>query len=127
MDPYLRPVSPQVLENGVAQPSFFMFSQSWANDADSRNNERFRKFILNLPQSLGVISIRGTAHYDFSDLPLLSPLTPRLGLRGSIDGERVTFILNDYLRSFFDATLKGLPTDLFEAQNQKYNEVKFSK
>jgi predicted dienelactone hydrolase len=127
MDPFMRPVSPEVLENGVKQPAFFMFSQGWADDVDSRNNKLFRKFIPSVPQLLGVISIDGTTHYDFSDLPLLSPLAPRLGLKGPLNGKRVTVILNDYLLAFFDATLKGIPMDLFEDENQKYNEVKFSK
>jgi pimeloyl-ACP methyl ester carboxylesterase len=125
MDPFMRPVSPKVLENGLTQPAFFMFSQRWADDVDSRNNELFHKFVLHVLRSLGVISIEGTAHYDFSDLPLLSPLAPTLGLKGPISGRRVTAIVNDYLLTFFDYTLKGIPMSLFEGRNQKYNEVKF--
>ncbi|HSL43297.1 MAG TPA: hypothetical protein VK897_07690 [Anaerolineales bacterium] len=127
MDPFMRPVSPQVLENGVPQPSFFMFSQHWADDTGSRNNELFRSFTAQAPQMLGLISIDGTAHYDFSDLPRLSPLAPRLGLKGPISGERVTTIINDYLIAFFDFTLKDMPTSLFEEENQKYNEARFSR
>ena len=127
MDPFMRPVSLDVLEAGVTQPAFFIFSQAWADDVNSRNNLLFHNFVLNVPQTLGVISIDGTAHYDFSDLPLLSPLAPRLGLKGPISGSRVTAIINDYLLSFFDGTLKGIPMDLFEEQNQKYNEVRFSR
>lgn len=125
MDPFLRPVSDAVLERGVAQPAFFMFSQSWAGDLDSLNNRQFRQLMANTRQAAGVISIAGTTHYDFSDLPLLSPLAPRLGLKGPIRGGRVTVIINDYLRSFFDAALKGVGTDLFDSRNQKYNEVEF--
>jgi len=114
------------LEKGVTQPAFFMFSQRWADDRDSRNNELFSRFIPNVNESLGVISIDGTTHYDFSDLPLLSPLTPQLGLKGPINGKYVTTILKDYLLSFFDMTLKGEVTNLFNRQSQKYIEVKFS-
>ena len=127
MDPFMRPVSPQVLESGVTQPSFFMFSQGWTDDVDSCNNELFSRFVANVPQLLGVISIDGTSHYDFSDLPRLSPLAAGLGLKGPINGERVTTIINDYLISFFDGALKGEPLSLFEEQNQKYNEVEFSR
>ena len=127
MDPFMRPVSLDVLEAGVTQPAFFIFSQAWADDVNSRNNLLFHNFVLNVPRTLGVISIDGTAHYDFSDLPLLSPLAPRLGLKGPISGSRVTAIINDYLLSFFDGTLKGIPMDLFANQNQKYNEVRFSR
>jgi dienelactone hydrolase len=125
MDPFMRPVSKEVLMNGVAQPAFFMFSQSWSDDVESRNNELFHQFIANVPEDLGVISIEGTAHYDFSDLPLLSPLAPRLGLKGPINGRRVTTIINDYLLSFFGKALRGVPTGLFEENNQKYTEVQF--
>jgi hypothetical protein len=125
MDPFMRPVSPHVLENGVRQPAFFMFSQSWADDVNSWNNQLFQRFLSNGSETLGVVSIDGTTHYDFSDLPLLSPLAPRLGLKGPISGKRVTAIIDDYLVSFFDLTLKGVPTSLFEEQNQKYNEVNF--
>ncbi|HEY3475338.1 MAG TPA: hypothetical protein VGK56_12055, partial [Anaerolineales bacterium] len=127
MDPFMRPVSGEVLNGGVSQPAFFLFSQVWADDVDSQNNILFRRFISSVPQTMGAVSIDGTAHYDFSDIPLLSPLAPRLGLKGPINGQRVTAIINDYLLSFFEATLKGVPTDLFEAQNQKYNEVRFSR
>jgi hypothetical protein len=127
MDPFMRPVSAEVLQTGVTQPALFMFSQRWTDDVESRNNELFRKFTSNVPQTLAVISIDGTAHYDFSDLPLLSPLAPRLGLKGPISGNRVTTIINDYLLTFFDTALKGVPTGLFEQQNQKYNEVRLRK
>ena len=125
MDPFMRPVSHELLENGVTQPSFFMFSQRWSDDVGSRNNQLFDKFVANTPGLVGVISIEGTEHFDFTDLPLLSPLAPRLGLKGPISGERVTVIINDYLLAFFDQTLKGVPMSLFDGQDQKYNEVRF--
>jgi hypothetical protein len=79
-----------------------------------------------VPQSFGVISIDGTTHYDFSDLPLLSPLAPRLGLKGPINGKYVNALINDYLLSFFDMTLRNKAVNLFDGQNRKYIEVKFN-
>lgn len=113
MDPFMRPVSAEVLERGISQPSFFMFSQGWADDNDSPSNKLFFKFIPNASDNLGVISIDGTKHYDFSDLPLFSPIAPQLGLKGPLNGKRVTEIVNAYLIDFFELTLKGKPTDLF--------------
>jgi len=120
MDPFMRPVSYEVIDSGVAQPSFFMFSQEWAGDLDSRNNELFNRFYPHVEQSFGVIAIDGTAHYDFADLPLLTPLAPQLGLKGPINGKLVTTIVNDYLLSFFNATLKGGQFD----NSSRYSEVK---
>ena len=124
MDPFMRPVSQEVIENGLSQPAFFMFSQRWTDELDSRNNQLFRNFIPNVKQSSGVITINGTAHYDFTDIPLLSPLAPWLGLKGPINGELVVTIVNDYLLSFFDMTLKGGSTNLFDGQNNTYSEVR---
>ena len=123
MDPFMRPVSYEVQKSGVTQPSFFMFSQVWADDTDSRNNRLFDPFYERLPDAFGVVYIEGTSHYDFSDLPLLSPLAPQLGLKGPINGKRVTVIINDYLLSFFDMTLKGISTELFDSPSP-YAEVK---
>jgi dienelactone hydrolase len=114
MDPFMTPVSQQILEQGIAQPAFFMFSQGWADDTDSKNNRLFKQFRASLTQSIHVIGIKGTTHYDFSDLPMLSPVASRLGLKGPLDGERVIEITNTYLIDFFDLTLKGRPTDLFD-------------
>ena len=126
MDPFIRPVSIEVLENGVSQPAFFMFSQGWADDLDSRNNQLFNEVIPKVSKSLGVVSIDGTTHTDFTDIPLLSPLAPLVGLKGPINGKRVVAIVNDYLLSFFDTTLKDEPTHLFDNQINKYQEVRFN-
>ena len=83
-----------------------MFSQHWADDVDSRNNELFNRFYPHVKQPFGVVSIDGTGHYDFSDLPLLSPLAPQLGLKGPINGRLVTTIIKDYLLSFFENHLE---------------------
>ncbi|HSK65763.1 MAG TPA: hypothetical protein VK888_02465, partial [Anaerolineales bacterium] len=124
-DPFMRPVSTEVLENGISQPAFFMFSQRWVDEPNSLNNQLFGPFYEKSEQTLGAVSIVGTAHYDFSDLPRLSPLTPQLGLKGPIKGSRVTAILDDYLISFFEFTLRGVPSDLFDPANGKYDEVQF--
>jgi len=119
----MRPVSTEVLESGVSQPTFFMFSQVWADDLDSRNNKLFNPFYARSAETQGAIFIEETAHFDFIDMPLLSPLAPQLGLKGPINGKRVTMIINDYLLSFFDMTLRGMSTDLFDNQSP-YPEVK---
>jgi hypothetical protein len=121
-DPYMRPVSQEVIENGIMQPSFFMFSQDWTDETDSRNNQLFDPFYENSTDTYGKVFIKGTKHYDFTDLPLLSPLAPQLGLKGPINGERVTMIINDYLLSFFDSALKSGPQTLFENPS-RYEEI----
>jgi len=122
MDPFMRPVSAEVIANGVAQPSFFMFSQAWADDKNTPSSKLFFIFIPNAGDNLGVISINGTKHFDFSDLPLFSPIAPQLGLKGPLNGKRVAEIVNSYLVDFFELTLKGKSTDLFTTN--PFTEVK---
>ena len=122
-DPFMRPVSIEVQEKGIAQPSFFMFSQTWRDNLNSRNNMLFSPFYGRSADTFGAVYIQGTDHLDFIDLPLLSPLAPQFGLKGPINGKRVTMIVNDYLLSFFDATLQGAGTELFEKPSP-YSEVR---
>jgi predicted dienelactone hydrolase len=123
MDPFMRPVSEEVLASGVSQPSFFMFSQGWVDDVASINNKLFHQFIPNAADNFGVIEITGTKHYDFSDLPLLSPIAPQLGLKGPLNGKRVIVIVNSYLLDFFEMTLNGISSKLFEGSSP-FKEVK---
>lgn len=114
MDPFMRPVSQPVTGSGLSQPSFYMFSQAWADDIGSRNNKLFDPFYEKSADTHGAVFIAGTRHYDFSDVPLLSPLAPQLGLKGPISGKRVTVIVDNYLLSFFEAALNGGSYALFE-------------
>lgn len=122
LDPFMRPVSAEVLESGVSQPSFFMFSQGWADDVNSPSSRLFAQFIPNVSDNYGVVKIEGTRHYDFSDLPLFSPIAPQLGLKGPLNGKRVTEIVNAYLIDFFEMTLRGKPSELFDGDSP-FSEV----
>ena len=121
-DPFMQPVSYEVLDNGIAQPSFFMFSQVWHDRIGSLNNRLFDGFSSRSTDVYGAVYIEGTGHYDFADLPLLTPLAPQLGLKGPINGKRVTVIVNDYLLSFFNLALKRETTGLF-ANSSLYPEI----
>ncbi len=123
MDPFMRPVSAEVIENGVNQPSFYMFSEGWYAITDSKNNQLFNQFHPNVKASFGVIGIEGTRHFDFSDLPLLSPIAPQLGLKGPLNGARATEIVNAYLVDFFETHLNGATPNLLKKPSP-YPEVK---
>jgi predicted dienelactone hydrolase len=123
MDPFMRPVSAEVIAGGIAQPSFYMFSESWYEITDSKNNKLFSQFYPSAGDSYGVIGIAGTKHFDFSDLPLLSPIAPQLGLKGPLNGARVTEIMNAYLVEFFESTLLGKASDLFNGAFKDFTEI----
>ena len=124
MDPFMRPVSAEVIRSGVSKPSFFMFSELWAEDQESRNNILFHEFRANAIDNKGVIEISNTKHFDFSDVPLLSPIASHLGLKGSLKGKRVIKIVNSYLLDFFEMTLNNKPSVLFGRAFSDFLEVK---
>lgn len=126
MDPFMRPVSAEVIAGGVAQPSFYMFSEGWYEITNSKNNKLFNQFYPNVRDSYGVVGIAGTKHFDFSDLPLLSPIAPQLGLKGPLNGARVTEIVTAYLVEFFEATLQYKTSNLF-GNSSPFDEVKYLK
>jgi predicted dienelactone hydrolase len=78
------------------------------------------------------LSIQGTRHFNFSDLPLrwLPPtriLFNQAGYIGSIRPERGLEVSNAYLVAFFDRYLKGIDTDLLQGSSPAYPEVRFEK
>ena len=70
-----------------------------------------------------LITILGSAHYDFTDLPGLTPLSPYLGLKGPINGERVQEIINTYSLAFFDHYLNGGSNQLLQDPAAAFPEV----
>jgi predicted dienelactone hydrolase len=124
-DAFMTPVSQEVLDNGLSQPFFFMFSQSWTDEVDSKNNRLFDAFYSHLPAPVPVVTILGARHYDFSDLPLLTPLAAQLGFKGPINGKLVVKILSDYLLAYFDQELKGIPSPIPFGPSAAYPDLKW--
>jgi pimeloyl-ACP methyl ester carboxylesterase len=121
MDAYLKPVSETVLDLGLEQPFLFMFSETWSSEP---NWQLFNQLYLNSDDAR-VMTIMGTAHYDFSDLPILSPIAYQLGLKGPLNGKRVVEITSVYPLAFFDSVFYGISTPLLDGQSPDYPEVMF--
>jgi pimeloyl-ACP methyl ester carboxylesterase len=124
MDAWLMPVSEEVFDEVLLQPFMFMWSEDWGSD---ENKERFKDLYAKLGEDSYSLKIAGTSHFDFSDVPLLSPLSPWFGIKGPIDGRRVLKIINDYAVAYFDEYLKGKESSLLEGPSSEYSEVAFEK
>ena len=122
MDPWLLPVQDQVLEDGLSQPFLVLFSESWASET---NLAFFNTLSDGYPGDLTALTILGASHYDFSDLPQISPLSPYLGFKGPIDGDRMVSIVNSYSVDFFNAQLRGRTAALEYEGSSRYPEVVF--
>jgi predicted dienelactone hydrolase len=116
MDPWVGPVPRPVLAAGLRQPFLAMMSEQWST---GENNALLDELLAAGSGDNYKMVIAGTKHYDFTMLPLLTPLAPALGFKGPINGERGMQIVTDYLVGFFDAYLKGTGS----AAREGYPEV----
>ncbi|MBC8508301.1 MAG: hypothetical protein ISR58_19795 [Anaerolineales bacterium] len=124
MDPYMTPVSENVLSEGITQPLLAMFSQFWADNWETKERG-FDRFFGNMQGEKTHLIVEGTAHFDFSDLPAFSPLAHAIGLKGPLNGKRVLRIINDYTLAFFDEHLRGESSNLLNGPSPDYPEVEF--
>jgi len=122
-DAWMLPYSREMLETGVKQPFFFMQSENWSS---KRNTALFNTLFINMQPPAYKLAIKGAGHYDFSDIPLLTPLATAIGLKGPINSQRGLSIVNTYTLAFFDQTLKGIPSPLLEGQSTNYPETVFT-
>lgn len=71
------------------------------------------------------IHIKGTEHFNFTDLQLYSNLLKYTGMTGKIDGKRGAEIVNSLIIQFFDQTLKDKAAPPLSDITLTYPEVEF--
>jgi len=69
------------------------------------------------------VRIPGTFHFNFTDIPIWTPLAPQLGLAGPINAQRAYDMVNAYSLAFFDRHLLGRPAKLLDGQARQYPEA----
>lgn len=106
LDPWVEPVPDDIIAAGLAQPFVFMRSEEWTGPT-TKNDPRLSQLYSHMRGPIQRLSVRGSRHYDFTLIGLLSPLAPALRLKGPIDGLRMLHLVDDHLVAFFDSTLKG--------------------
>ena len=117
----------------VAVPKPFMFMTEDYSTGCDQGCAAMRQVFLNTKAGAAYsLSIAGTRHFNFSDLPyrqvgLVEPLFVVAGYEGTIQPRRGLKIMNAYLVAFFDQYLKGIQGDLLQGPDSAYHEVTFEK
>jgi pimeloyl-ACP methyl ester carboxylesterase len=132
-------VPQKVVENGLAQPFMFITRDTATMEQELTGLDPGERQALVDEQMDSIqavfdepgkerylVKIHGLFHYNATDLPLWSPLTPVIGLAGPIDTSRAHRIINVYTLAFFDRHLDGQPALLLEGPSPDYPEVEFS-
>lgn len=123
LDGYFRGT---VLEEGMKKPFFMFFVEGRFEGDDS-----LQDFWNVLQGATYRASVIGSAHQDYTDLPiLLSHFAPNLPRNlipgfGSIDGKRLVSIVNAFTLAFFDVHLNGKPVDELLSLADEFHEVIF--
>jgi len=117
-----------VMQTGLSKP--FMVIQS---DRDTCSTSSCRSFQSEVQAILRPVpgderyhlSIKNTAHLNFSDYAVTLSSARGTGELGSIDGVRGLQITRAYVRAFFDTYLNGIPSPLLQGPSSAYPEVQF--
>ena len=124
MDVWAEPAQPEILALHLTQPALIMHSEDWysPNEPD-RNYELIGTLAERAESDVDEIVLSGTRHYDFTSLPLLTPLAAQLGLKGPIPGTLGLEIINAETVAFFDKYLKGDKNINLEEISSQYPEA----
>ncbi len=124
LDGWLNPVSDDVIAQVPYTPPA-LFLKASSNTFNPANDERLWQLVSHLQNGGNVLQIEGTHHFDFTDIPLLTPLIHQLGLAGPIGAARGLPLINAYTLAFFDNALKNQPAPLLAGPSPNYPEVTF--
>jgi predicted dienelactone hydrolase len=128
-----------VVKNGLQQPCMWITRPAstmllerqktggWQGQEIEQTLTTMRAVYNQLPGDGYFVQVPGMFHIDYTDLDLLSPLSPAFGLGGPIGSQRAHEIVNAYSLAFFDKHLKGKPEVLLEGSSALYPEVIFEK
>ncbi len=119
-------------EKSGAVPQPFMFiAEDYTRGCDS-NCEAMKQAYAHVKSGAAYwLSVRGTGHFNFSDLPLrqspiVRPLFAVAGLIGSIDPVRAQQVANAYLVAFFGKYLQNGDSPLLLGPSPDFPEVQLS-
>jgi predicted dienelactone hydrolase len=102
LDGWLEPLVEEIAAQPIEKPFLFLKAEDWST---VENSAAIQAADQSGQTPGSVITLPGTAHYNFSDLPLLTPLTPQMGLTGPANGRETLAAINDYTLSFFNNNL----------------------
>ena len=124
MDGWYEPLPQTVLAAPLRQPFMFMQSETtmWKMD----NLARLGRLYQNVAAPAYHLKFAGVLHDDFSDYPLLTPLSaPLMHERGTLKGDRTVSMIDAYMLAYFDQYLKQRPSPLLNGPSPDYPEAQF--
>ncbi len=119
-----------VARDGLRQPTLWltrdaatMRQEGWPESEISATLDSIRATFERHGPGGYLVQVPGMYHLDFTDAPLISPLTRQLGMSGPIDSARGREIVDAVTSAFFDRHLRGDPEDRTRDLDVRYPEL----
>jgi len=106
LDAWVVPVSDQVVAAGLDEPFLFLRADLWGFDDSTENHTIAETLYAESSETSYLATVDGANHYDFTDIPLLSPLTPQLNLSSEMDSDYTVEMMNTMTSAFFRQELQ---------------------
>src|SRR5215203_2619464 len=131
------PMPTDVVRSGLQQPSMWITRDAetmrlerrkaggWPEEEIHAHQSTMRAVFESLPGDGYFVQVPEMFHLNLTDISLLTPLAPRLGLSGPIGAQRAHSIINAYSLAFFDRHLKSQRATRFDGPTRQYPEVHF--
>lgn len=131
------PMSTDVVQAGLRQPSMWITRDAasmrlerqraggWSEAEIEAHQTTMRAAYESLSGPGYFVRVPGMFHGNFLDIPNWTPLAPRLGLTGPIEGQLGHDIVNAYSQAFFDRHLLGRQAKLLDGHAGQYPDVLF--
>lgn len=122
LDPWVEPVSKDVVATSLDVPYMSIRSEEWAT-RDGDNNAKLARILEKAEEPVWDLYLAGTEHRDFTVAPLLFPWGYYFGLSDSKAGRRELQVTDDYIEAFFARYLKGEDLHWFDTASSAYPEM----
>jgi len=106
LDAWVVPVSDEIVDAGLEQPFLFLRADKWGFEDNTENHTIAETLYAESSETSYLATVDGANHYDFTDIPLLSPLTPQLNLSSEMDSEYTVEMMNTMTSAFFRQELQ---------------------
>jgi len=120
LDGWFVPLILEDEETIITQPFLYIGQEGWSS-WDEVRHKHYLKLLLDQGETDTYhFSVKGSKHYDYTDIPLFGPLGYLAGFTGEVSGRKMTKVVNKYVVEFFNTYLnpsylnyksKSLPTE----------------
>ena len=121
LDGWFEPIVDSIINTGLKIPFCYIGQENWGES--SINYDKVYNFFNNCQSDAYFIKIKNTKHFDFADLPYISPVGRIFGLSGKDANEKLTIQLNKVILGFFNEYLKQDINNWSEDLTENYDTI----